>query len=491
MIVGGGIAGLAAAATAAGAGQATLLAEHHQLGWGASTRNGGMVIPELKAGPASLERQYGPLGRRLYTAVQGAFDWTEQLIAREGIACDYRRTGQLYLAHHPRVVPHLVAMAAEHRAQGEEVRLVEGEELAAELGSSAYPAGLVMERTGGLHPGRFHAGLVRLAAERGAVLHDHTPVVGVERRAGGFTVMTRRGQVRCQNVIVTTNAYADRFLPGLRRKVLPVGSFIIATEPLTPALAESVSPRGRMFVDTKNFLFYWRLTPDRRLLFGGRKSLSVPSLGDARDFLYASMLRVHPQLEGTAVTHAWGGSVAITLDRLPHMGHLDGVAYATGCNGSGVALNTWMGAQLAELVMGGDPPPFTELTHRTIPLYPLRRLYLPVVGWWFRWQDRGFGPLPGPLWRVGSVPGTGGRHVPPDPGRHRRFGDLSEGRAASRRAGGEPGCRVAGGGGIRTGPRHRVGPDHRPGRQVPRAAGRHRCLHPVPRLGGRVPRAHR
>jgi glycine/D-amino acid oxidase-like deaminating enzyme len=390
VVIGAGTCGLAAARCLSDAGHSVVVLDAQGLGWGASTRNGGMVIPELKAGPATLEQHYGPLGRRMHAAVNEAFDWTEKLIAEHGIDCHYERTGQLYLAHHRRVVPALRATVEEHRAAGDPVTFVDGDALAAEIGSHAYPAGVVFERTGGLHPARFHAGLARLAIRAGAVIHDHTPAVRIDRRAGGFRVGTRRGVIDCREVLVATNAYADSVVPDLARRVLPVGSFIITTPPLPTDLAAAVSPRRRMFVDTKNFLFYWRLTPDNRLLFGGRRSLASTTLAEARDFLYDSMVHVHPQLAGTPITHVWGGNVAITLDRLPHVGTIDGVRYATGCNGSGVALNTWMGSRLGAWVLGDEPPPFASLRHPAIPARSLRSLYLPVVGRYLRWQDRGF-----------------------------------------------------------------------------------------------------
>jgi glycine/D-amino acid oxidase-like deaminating enzyme len=203
--------------------------------------------------------------------------------------------------------------------------------------------------------------------------------------------MTPRGAVDADTVVVCTNAYADDLLPELRRRVLPVGSFIIATEVLEPDLARTVSPRGRMLVDSKNFLFYWRLTPDRRVLFGGRRSLAPSTIPQARDFLYRSMLRVHPQLAGARIERAWGGNVAVTIDRMPHVGRLDGAWYVTGCNGSGVALNTWLGARMARHLLGEAAlPSFADLQHRPIPLHRARAAYLPLVGLWFRWQDRGF-----------------------------------------------------------------------------------------------------
>ena len=395
IVVGAGYAGLSCARDLAREGRSVVVLDAHAVGWGASSRNGGMVIPELKAGPAELGRRYGPLGRRMYAEVNEAFDHVEGLISVESIDCDYSRSGQLYLAHAERLVPSLRATAREHgEGLGEPVRFVPRGALGDEVGSTAYAGGLVIERTGGLHPARFHAGLLRLALAAGAAVHPATLATAIERRAGGqggWRVTTARGPVDAGAVMVCTNAYADGLLPDLRRRVLPVGSFIIATEVLEPDLARSVSPRNRMLVDSKNFLFYWRLTPDRRLVFGGRRSLASSTIAQARDFLYGSMLSVHPQLAGTRIDRAWGGNVAVTLDRLPHVGRIDGAWYLTGCNGSGVALNTWLGARMAQHLLGEAPlPSFAELRHRPIPLHRARAAYLPLVGLWFRWQDRGF-----------------------------------------------------------------------------------------------------
>ncbi len=394
-VVGAGYAGLSAARVLAAGGRQVTVFEKGALGWGAHSRNGGMVIPELKAGPASLQAKYGPLGLRMHHEVNEAFDHVEALIAEESIACDYERAGQLYLAHTPRLVPSLQGLAREHADEfGEPVRFVPREALADEIGSSAWHGGVVFDRTGGLQPARFHAGLVRLALDAGAAICDHTAVTcltdrGAGRHDGRFLLATEQGTVRADDVIVTTNAYADGLLPELAKRVLPIGSFIVATEPLGPELAAAVSPKGRMFVNTKNLLFYWRLSPDGRMVFGGRRSLQHATVEDAADYLISSMREVHPQLRDVAVTHRWGGNVAVTLDRMPHVGRVRGAWYATGCNGSGVALNTWLGHRLGQVVLGeAAPPSFAELRHHPIPLHRFRKLYLPVVGQWFRYQDR-------------------------------------------------------------------------------------------------------
>lgn len=377
IVVGGGYCGLAAATELARRGRSVAVVDRDRLGWGASTRNGGMVLPELKAGPVTLAATYGELGTRMHAAVEEAFDLVESLAA--GIDCAYERTGRLELAHGARSADGLRALASEH----EGARFVEGDELAAEIGSTAYPAGLVVERSGGIHPARFHAGLVERAREAGASLHPRCAVTSID----GTTVRTSRGTVEAGDVLLAVNAYADGAAPHLRRRVLPMGSFIIATEPLGADLAASVLPTRRMTYDVKNLLSYWRLDPDGRMVFGGRKRLGRVSIAEARDQLYERMVRIHPQLAGVRVTRAWGGDVALTLDRLPHCGRIDGAWFATGCNGSGVALNTWMGTRLAAAICGEPLPPFAELPLKRVPLHALRAAWLPAASLWYRWED--------------------------------------------------------------------------------------------------------
>jgi glycine/D-amino acid oxidase-like deaminating enzyme len=388
VIIGGGYCGLAAATELAHRARHVVVLDAHDLGWGASTRNGGMVLPELKAGPRSLERTHGELGLRLHAEVEAAFDHVEKVIADGAIDCAYERTGQLYVSHSARGAAHLDALAGELTSIGSPAHVVRGDELAAEIGSTLFSAGLVVERSGGLHPARFHAGLARLADEAGASLHPHTPATAVTPTGDGWRVSTTRGDIVARHVLVATNAYADSLVPALRRRVLPMGSFIIATEPLAPDLAAAVLPTGRMCFNDRNLLWYWRLDDEGRMVFGGRKRLGPVALDEARDHLYRSMLEVHPQLAGVRVERAWGGNVALTFDRLPHCGRIDGLWYATGCNGSGVALNTWLGHRMAAAIEGEPLPPFAELRHPRIPLHALRAAWLPLVSAFYRFQDR-------------------------------------------------------------------------------------------------------
>lgn len=375
VIIGAGYCGLSAARAAREAGAHVVVLEKEPLGLGASTRNGGMVIPELKASPAKLQRKLGELGRRLYGEVDEAFDMLEGLAA--SLDCDYSRTGQLYLAHTRRHTAHIRALADELP----DVSFLDRQQVQQRIGSAAFESGAFFERVGALHPAKYHAGLLRLAD---ADIHDRTAAVRVHP---GFTVETTRGAVRADHVILATNAYADAAMPGLAARVVPINSYIIATEPLPEQVRNVIGPQ--MMVDTKNLLFYWRLTPDGRMAFGGRRSLDAAEVSAARDYLYDAMVAIHPQLAGIAVEYAWTGYVAMTLDRMPHVGTVDGAWYATGCNGTGVSLNSWLGYRLGQVVTGQAPPPaFAELKHPAIPLKSLSSSYLPLVGKWFAVQDR-------------------------------------------------------------------------------------------------------
>lgn len=392
VVIGGGYCGLTAAAELARRGRHVVVLEAGELGEsGASTRNGGMVIPELKHGVRALTRRYGALGWELARSVFDACALVGRIIEREAIDCDFAPTGGLLLAHHTAQVESL------RDAEREWVddlcagaRFVPRQELREEIGSSEYVAGLVMDDVAAIQPAKYHAGLVRRAVASGAVLCDRTRADVLEPRShGGWRVATTRGVVHAGDVLVATNAYSDGLVPQLARRVLPIGSYIIATPPLDESLRRELIPNRRMVFDTRRLLAYWRYSPDGRMVFGGRTSLVPMTVARARDLLYQELIRIHPQLEGWPIDFAWGGSVAITRDRLPHFGRIDGVAYATGCNGTGIALATWFGERAACWLLGEEPPPaFAQLKFPTIPAHRLRSAYLPAAGAAMRALDR-------------------------------------------------------------------------------------------------------
>jgi glycine/D-amino acid oxidase-like deaminating enzyme len=349
-----------------------------------------MIHPGVKLEVDALLRRFGDLGERLYRFTVEAFEDAERVISEEGIACDYERTGHLYLAAHPSHVDRLARTAAVCRERvGVAAHFVPRDALGEEIGSDRFHAGIVVEKSGGLDPARYHAGLFRAAQRAGAQIHDRTPAVQLDRRADGtFDVRTPQGTIHARDVIVATNGYRDRLVPWLRRRVVPIGSYIIATEPLEPGLAAEISPRGRMFFDSKNYLNYWRLSPDGRVLFGGRASMAPTTVARARETLYQSMVATHPQLAGVHVEWAWGGKVGFALDRIPHAGRRDGVFYALGYAGTGVALASYLGRCVAAWMAGGTAPPFMEPTFPVLPAGAASERLLPIAGLYYSLRDR-------------------------------------------------------------------------------------------------------
>jgi glycine/D-amino acid oxidase-like deaminating enzyme len=279
------------------------------------------------------------------------------------------------------------------RSFGHATRAVPRGELRSEIGSDAYHGGLVDEASAGVDPARYVAGLARAAMRAGALLFDQTPVAQIRRHGAAWRLATSRGPVRAGAVIVATGAYTDRALPALARRIVPLGSYIIATEPLPADLAREVSPRGRMMFDSKRLLYYFRLTPDRRMLFGGRARFFPETPRMVREsaaVLRRGMLHVFPQLADARIEYAWGGTLDVPFDMMPHIGGRGGLYYALGYAGHGVAMATYLGSRLGAR-LSGEPAatPFDELPFRGAPLgmYDGRPWFLPLVGAWYRFLD--------------------------------------------------------------------------------------------------------
>jgi glycine/D-amino acid oxidase-like deaminating enzyme len=389
-VVGAGYTGLAAALELAGRGRHVVVFDRDEIGAGASSRNGGMVHPGTKHDLPTLLGMRD--GTRMWDATVEAFEGLEKLIAELAIECDWRRCGHLELAHHPRIAPSLSAEADAYRAIGEEARFVPPDELASEIGSDRFHGGLLVERSGAVHPAQLMAGLARGAVRAGADVRPATAVLSLESGSPGFVVETSRGTMKCGEVVVATNGTTDhRLVPWLGRRILGVGSYIISTELLDPTLVSAISPNGRMFFDTRNFLHYWRPSPDgRRVLFGGRTSFAPTDVARARDRLYEAMVAIHPQLAGVSVDRAWGGRVALTVDRLPHIGRHPGtgVVYAMGYCGTGVALSIGFGRTVGRFLCGeAELPAFADRRWRPVPPPAQVPWLLPVAGWWYQGRD--------------------------------------------------------------------------------------------------------
>ncbi|HEV2174146.1 MAG TPA: FAD-binding oxidoreductase, partial [Nitrospira sp.] len=272
-------------------------------------------------------------------------------------------------------------------------RLLNRQDLKNEIGSDIYYGGLVDELGAGLHVGKFAKGLAAVAAKTGVQLHEKTKVLGLRRLSGSkYDVRTSRGVVRAARVLLATDGYTDRSVPRFQRRIIPVGSFIIATERLSQSVVDELMPTRRMASDSKNLLYYFRISPDNRLLFGGRAqwALSNPkSDRESAKILYAGMLQVFPQLRDAVVDYAWGGQVGMTLDRIPHAGEHDGVFYSMGYCGHGVQMSTYMGRQMVE-VMDGHPEanPWGQFEFKAVPLHFGPPWFLPFADVYYRVKDK-------------------------------------------------------------------------------------------------------
>ncbi len=389
-IIGAGYTGLSAARTLAGHGAGVTVLERHSVGWGASGRNGGFVLPGYKADVETIARRDGlDRARRLFDLSLEAVQLVERLIATEGIACDYGRAGSITLAAKPAHLRALDRARGFLRDQlGYHTELLGLEALRQEIGSVRYHGGLLDPGAGALNPLRYCQGLAASAERAGARVTEGVNVAQVRRAASGFELETSAGTVRAREVLVATDGYSGPAFPPVRNRIVPVGSYLIATAPLDPGVASRVVHHNRVFFDTKHLLYYFRLSPDGRLLFGGRASFTPASVGRCARILQAGLREVFPGLADVPVEYAWGGMVGFTADQLPHAGRLDGVHYAVGYGGHGVALATYLGARLGDALAGRGPlPDLGGPGFRRIPLYGGRPWFLPIVGAYYRVRD--------------------------------------------------------------------------------------------------------
>ena len=394
VVVGAGYTGLAAARELARAGASVAVLEEETVGYGASSRNGGQVLTGLKLGAGELVEAFGrQRARELYGASIEAIERLERLIADERIDCEYARSGHIEAAFTP---AHFRALEREQEVLAavfdREVHVIPRAGQRSELGSDFYHGVLVDDRSGGLHPVKYVRGLAAAAMRAGAKVHERTRATAIERRGTLFAVSTgRTGRIDAGAVLVATNAYTGRLVPALARRVVPIASSIIATEPLASDRAASVLPGRRMAFDTKNFVYYFRLSADNRLLFGGRAEFrrSTPTATrKSAEILRRGMVKVFPELADVRVEYVWSGNVAFTRDLFPHVGRLDGVHYAMGYCGHGVALATRFGMAAANLILGRDDPmPFVNLPFRPFPLYNGTPWFLPLAGAWYTLLD--------------------------------------------------------------------------------------------------------
>jgi len=394
VVVGGGITGLTAALALAKKGARVVVCEAGTVGQAASGRNGGMCNNGFAQDYATLSQTLGTeLANRLYRAFDAGVDTVERLVREESIDCDFVRSGKLKLAAKPEHYDKLARSQALLAANVDpDTRMVTRSELRGEIGSDRYHGGLIFGKSAGMHVGRYVRGLARAAQARGAHILEHAPVLGLQRESrGGYRIRTSHGEVRSSQVLLASGISQVGPFGWIRRRIVPVGAFLIVTERLPVDLLDQLLPRRRMATDTKNFVNFFRTTPDDRLLFGGRARFAVSSRRSDEQsgmILRQQMAGVFPELADARIDYCWGGMVDMTANRLPRAGERDGVYYSMGYSGHGTQMSTLMGTLMAEIMDGrADLNPWKDFEWPAIPGHFGKPWFLPLVGAWYRLKD--------------------------------------------------------------------------------------------------------
>lgn len=393
-IIGGGFTGLSAARQLAKAGASVVVLEAERVGWGASGRNGGHLNNGLAHSYPAAKAELGKdRAIALYQAIDASIDAIEALIAEEGIDCNFRRAGKLKLASKPQ---HFGSIARNFEAVHAEVdadtALLSPSDLKAEVGSPFHGA-MLFKKSAMMHMGRYAAGLADAAVRHGAVIYEAAPVTSRIQEKGKHRLVTPRGEITADNVLVATGAYTTPNFGYFRRRIISVGSFLIATRPLTADEVASVMPGNRTCVTSMNIGNYFRLSPDNRLLFGGRARFSATSdhRSDAKSgaILKAGLAEIFPQLAGVDVDYCWGGLVDMTKDRYPRAGYHDGAWYAMGYSGHGAQLSTHLGMIMADAMLGReDRNPMKDVDWPAVPGHFGKPWFLPLVGLYYKMLDK-------------------------------------------------------------------------------------------------------
>lgn len=392
-IVGSGYTGLNAALQTSRGGRSTVVLEAGNPGFGCSTKNGGQVSTSIKPSLEKLSTKFGQeKGVAIRREGENALDWIEEFVSSENIDCSFVRSGRYHAAHTPKHYEMITRDAEKlNRSEGVEAFAVPSSEQLKELGSDVYHGGVVFPRHASLDPGKYHRGLLQRAVESGVDVVGNCAVMDIEKVADGFILKTPKGRVKARDVIVATNGYTTKLTPWLQRRVIPIGSYIIATEKLDPSMVDTLFPTNRIASDTCKVVYYYRTSPDRqRVLFGGRVSATETNPMLSGPKLLKDMCRIFPQLEGTKISHSWTGTVAYTFDELAHTGQHNGIYYSMGYCGSGVSMASYLGMRLGQKVLrlAEGKTAFDDLPFPTRPLYTGKPWFLPAVVSWYRFRDR-------------------------------------------------------------------------------------------------------
>lgn len=374
VVIGAGYSGLQAAIQTARAGLSTLVLDAQDAGWGCSSRNGGQISTSIKPSFQALAKRYGAdLAARILAEGQASLDYITSFVPDEKIDCSFQVVGRFHGMHKP----HLYEAYARDIAQSgpgikTDAFMVPKSDQQAEIATGVYHGGIVYPHHASVDPGRYHRGLLAVAHAAGVRVIGHCGVRKLARRGAGFELTTPQGPVRAGKVIMATNGYSGPLSPWHQRRVIPIGSYVIATEALAPGLMDQLIPNNRILSDTRKLVYYYRASPDRtRILFGGRVSLSETNPRKSGPRLHAEMLRIFPQLRDVRISHSWAGTVGYSFDQLMHTGHDNGLFYAMGYCGSGVGMASYLGMRIGQQAAGlaEGATAFDNVPFPTMPLY--------------------------------------------------------------------------------------------------------------------------
>ncbi len=393
LIIGSGYSGLCAGLQTARAVRNTVIIDAEAAGWGCSSRNGGLVSTAIKPEYEQLSARNGKQKAYAICAEgHAAWEWVRDFVAEEAIECSYRMPGKFYAAHSPKQYE-ILAKTLSRQTKGLETayHMVPRSEQFAEIGTDAYYGGAVIDKHASLDPARYHKGLLdRFESANGLVISQCRALV-IEKDGDGFIVKTSKGIIKTRDVLVTTNGYSDGVSPWLQRRVIPIGSYMIATEPLPEALMSRLLPTDRSIGDTRKVIFYYRPSPDRsRIIFGGRVTIGETDPKNSAPMLFQDLATLFPDLAGHKISHSWMGYIAYTFDHLAHVGKHDGVYYSMGYCGSGIAMSSYLGTCVARQLLGqkNGQTAFDDLNFQTRPLYYGKPWFLGPSVAWFRFLDR-------------------------------------------------------------------------------------------------------
>jgi glycine/D-amino acid oxidase-like deaminating enzyme len=393
VVVGAGLTGCSAARTLAMSGAEVVVLDAQRPGFGASTRNGGMIGGGYRLSLEQMTKRYGTETAHalLRESHIDSLAFATALIRDEAITCDFhtygRFRGQWNKAEYDATARSLDQL---RELVPVNIEMIPPERQHLEVGTGLYCGGMMLHDHGGLHPAKYLNGMLSAARRAGARIYGRTPVRAVTPSGSGFQVITGKSTVRCRAVLMATNGYTIPDFSALKRRIIPVSSFVVATEELSQDTIDAIMPGRRMVVETRHRHCYYRLSPDqKRFIIGGRAALSVVPQSSATPVLRGLMSEIFPQLKSAAITHSWQGHTGFTFSFLPHVGQIDGIWHAVGFSGSGNAMAPYLGHKAAQAMID-DPAgetAFMKTKLETRPWYQGRPWFLPFVHALYRGHD--------------------------------------------------------------------------------------------------------